>query len=49
MLWYAANQRELVTDLVVKAKQVEYLIQSLPVPEPEEEQVRLRSKPFILT
>ena len=25
---------------MVKAKQVEYLIQSLPEPEPEEEQVR---------
>jgi mediator of RNA polymerase II transcription subunit 21 len=39
-LCYAANQKELVTDLVIKAKQVEYLIQSLPEPEPEEEQVR---------
>jgi hypothetical protein len=36
----AANKKELVTDLVVKAKQVEYLIKSLPEPEPEEEQVR---------
>lgn len=36
----AANKKELVTDLIVKAKQVEYLIQSLPEPEPEEEQVR---------
>ena len=35
-----ANQRELVTDLIVKAKQIEYLIQSLPEPEAEEEQVR---------
>lgn len=35
-----ANKKELVTDLIVKAKQVEYLIQSLPEPEPEEEQVR---------
>lgn len=26
-------------DLIVKAKQVEYLINSLPEPEPEEEQV----------
>lgn len=29
----------MVADLVVKAKQVEFLIDSLPVPEPEEEQV----------
>ncbi|KZP32819.1 hypothetical protein FIBSPDRAFT_773983 [Athelia psychrophila] len=29
-----ANKKELVTDLAVKAKQVEYLIQSLPEPEP---------------
>ena len=36
-----ANKKELVTDLVVKAKQVEYLIQSLPEPEAEEIQVRL--------
>ena len=35
-----ANQKELVTDLIVKAKQIEYLINSLPEPEPEEEQVR---------
>ncbi len=34
-----ANQKELVTDLIVKAKQIEYLINSLPEPEPEEEQV----------
>jgi len=31
-----------VTDLIVKAKQVEYLIKSLPEPEPEEEQVKHR-------
>lgn len=37
----AANQRELVEDLITKAKQVEYLINSLPVPEPEKEQVRV--------
>ncbi|KIM81860.1 hypothetical protein PILCRDRAFT_821219 [Piloderma croceum F 1598] len=37
---FEANQKELVTDLVVKAKQVEYLIQSLPEPEPEEEQAK---------
>jgi mediator of RNA polymerase II transcription subunit 21 len=29
----------MVTDLIVKAKQIEYLINSLPEPEPEEEQV----------
>ena len=34
-----ANQKELVTDLKQKAKEIEYLIQSLPVPEPEEDQV----------
>ncbi|KAJ7214169.1 hypothetical protein B0H12DRAFT_1205734 [Mycena haematopus] len=32
------NKKELVTDLIVKAKQVEYLITSLPQREPEEEQ-----------
>ncbi|KAF8632088.1 hypothetical protein AX15_002045 [Amanita polypyramis BW_CC] len=36
---FEANKKELVTDLIVKAKQVEYLINSLPQPEPEEEQV----------
>ncbi|KAF8957041.1 hypothetical protein BDZ97DRAFT_1670522 [Flammula alnicola] len=36
---FEANQKELVTDLIVKAKQIEYLINSLPEPEPEEEQV----------
>jgi mediator of RNA polymerase II transcription subunit 21 len=41
-----ANKKELVTDLVVKAKQVEYLIKSLPEPEPEEEQVRYVSAHF---
>ncbi|KAK7050722.1 hypothetical protein R3P38DRAFT_2687051 [Favolaschia claudopus] len=41
---FEANKKELVTDLMVKAKQVEYLIQSLPEPEPEEEQEkRLRA------
>lgn len=35
----AANQRELVTDLIRKSKEIEFLIQSLPVPEPEEDQV----------
>ncbi|TCD71390.1 hypothetical protein EIP91_010096 [Steccherinum ochraceum] len=37
---FDANKRELVTDLMVKAKQVEYLINSLPEPEPEEAQAR---------
>lgn len=35
----AANKRELVNDFVVKAKQIDYLIQSLPEPEAEEVQV----------
>ncbi|KAJ7645355.1 hypothetical protein B0H17DRAFT_959561 [Mycena rosella] len=35
-----ANKKELVTDLIVKAKQVEYLIKSLPEPEPEEDQAK---------
>ncbi|GBE89924.1 Mediator of RNA polymerase II transcription subunit 21 [Sparassis crispa] len=35
---FEANKKELVTDLLVKAKQVEYLIQSLPEPEAEEVQ-----------
>ena len=30
---------------MVKAKQIEYLIQSLPIPEPEEVQVRVRTEP----
>ena len=38
----AANKRELVNDFVVKAKQIDYLIQSLPEPEAEEVQVRPR-------
>jgi hypothetical protein len=33
------NKRELVADLMLKAKQVEILIQSLPEPEAEEAQV----------
>ncbi|KAK0232534.1 hypothetical protein IW262DRAFT_1498945 [Armillaria fumosa] len=37
---FEANKKELVTDLMVKAKQVEYLIQSLPQPEEEEEQAK---------
>jgi len=41
---FEANKKELVTDLIVKAKQVEYLIKSLPEPEPEEEQaLRLKA------
>ncbi|KAI1790503.1 hypothetical protein LXA43DRAFT_1016548 [Ganoderma leucocontextum] len=36
---FEASKKELVTDLIVKAKQVEYLIQSLPEPDPEEKQV----------
>ncbi|KAG1775137.1 hypothetical protein EV702DRAFT_1120724 [Suillus placidus] len=35
---FEANKTELVQDLIVKAKQIEYLIQSLPVPEPEQQQ-----------
>lgn len=37
---FNANKKELVADLMMKAKQVEYLIQSLPAPEPEEEQAK---------
>ncbi|KAL1675303.1 hypothetical protein EV122DRAFT_292775 [Schizophyllum commune] len=37
---FAQNTTELVTDLVRKAKQIEYLIQSLPEPEAEETQAR---------
>jgi len=36
---FDANKKELVADLVTKAKQVETLIRSLPVPEAEETQV----------
>ena len=43
-----ANKKELVTDLMVKAKQVEYLIQSLPEPEAEENQARMvLSNPYL--
>lgn len=38
---FEANKRELVMDLMVKAKQIDYLINSLPEPEPEEAQVSL--------
>ncbi|KAJ7477991.1 hypothetical protein B0H11DRAFT_2028978 [Mycena galericulata] len=37
---FEANKKELVNDLVVKAKQVEYLIKALPEPEPEEDQAK---------
>ncbi|KAJ7493857.1 hypothetical protein FB451DRAFT_1215569 [Mycena latifolia] len=37
---FEANKKELVTDLIVKAKQVEFLINSLPTPEPEAEQAK---------
>ncbi|KAJ7733623.1 hypothetical protein B0H16DRAFT_1328061, partial [Mycena metata] len=37
---FEANKKELVTDLIVKAKQVEYLIKSLPEPEAEEDQAK---------
>ncbi|PBK60680.1 hypothetical protein ARMSODRAFT_897633 [Armillaria solidipes] len=37
---FEGNKRELVVDLIAKAKQVEYLIQSLPEPEAEEEQAK---------
>ena len=36
-----------MTDLVTKAKQIEVLIQSLPVPESEEDQVRGTTYPSI--
>ncbi|KAJ7269137.1 hypothetical protein C8J57DRAFT_1067019 [Mycena rebaudengoi] len=36
---FEANQKALVTDLIVKAKQVEHLIKSLPEVEPEEDQL----------
>jgi mediator of RNA polymerase II transcription subunit 21 len=41
----AANKKELVNDLMAKAKQIEYLIQNLPTPELEEVQVRARAQP----
>ncbi|KAH9971206.1 hypothetical protein BGW80DRAFT_1322660 [Lactifluus volemus] len=44
---FEANKKELVDDLMVKAKQIEYLIQSLPTPEPEDVQVTRSSEPYI--
>ncbi|KAI0286420.1 hypothetical protein BC826DRAFT_1093510 [Russula brevipes] len=35
---FEANKKELVDDLMLKAKQIEHIIQSLPTPEPEEVQ-----------
>ncbi|KAG6854539.1 hypothetical protein C0991_005451 [Blastosporella zonata] len=37
---FSSNKKELVADLIVKAKQVEYLIKSLPEPELEEAQAQ---------
>ncbi|KAK1227421.1 hypothetical protein PQX77_009568 [Marasmius sp. AFHP31] len=37
---FEANKQELVADLIVKAKQVEFLINSLPEPEQEEVQAQ---------
>ncbi|KIY50820.1 hypothetical protein FISHEDRAFT_37801 [Fistulina hepatica ATCC 64428] len=45
---FAANQKELIADLIVKAKQIEYLIDSLPEPEAEELQASARSHLFRL-
>ncbi|KAJ7609769.1 hypothetical protein DFH06DRAFT_1274964 [Mycena polygramma] len=39
---FDGNKKELVTDLIVKAKQVEYLIESMPIPEGEEAQAARR-------
>jgi len=36
---FEANKRELVDDLIKKAKQIEILIKSLPIFDPEEEQI----------
>ncbi|KAG6837169.1 hypothetical protein H0H93_013759 [Arthromyces matolae] len=41
---FEANKKELVADLMTKAKQVEYLIKSLPEPEPEEAQAHRLAK-----
>jgi len=35
---FEANKKELAGDLVLKARQIDYLVQSLPPPEPEEKQ-----------
>ncbi|KAJ7302689.1 hypothetical protein DFH08DRAFT_794363 [Mycena albidolilacea] len=35
---FQENNKELATDLIVKAKQVEYLVKSLPQTEPKEDQ-----------
>ncbi|KAI0078541.1 hypothetical protein K474DRAFT_1593885 [Panus rudis PR-1116 ss-1] len=35
---FEANKKEMVNDLLTKAKQIEFLINSLPEPEPEEAQ-----------
>ena len=43
-----AYKRELVTDIMVKAKQIEYLINSLPQPESEEAQVCDHPSVFLL-
>ncbi|KAJ7273418.1 hypothetical protein C8J57DRAFT_1063864 [Mycena rebaudengoi] len=37
---FDASKKELASDLIMKAKQLEYLIMCLPQPEPEEEQAR---------
>ncbi|KAJ7897838.1 hypothetical protein B0H13DRAFT_2234362 [Mycena leptocephala] len=39
---FNANKKELVADLILKAKEVEYLIKSMPPPESEEDQVSAR-------
>ena len=36
---HVANKKELAGDLALKARQIDYLVQSLPPPEPEEKQV----------
>lgn len=46
--WCVENKKELVTDLMTKAKQIEYLINSLPQPEPEEVQVRTLSRSSVI-
>ncbi|KAF9646585.1 hypothetical protein BDM02DRAFT_3156496 [Thelephora ganbajun] len=39
---FEANKKELAGDLALKARQIDYLIQSLPPPEPEEKQAGIR-------